>query len=179
MTITVGTDTYISLADARTYVADQGLPALPLVDADAEVLLKRGRVSMDRIYSNRYLGMKQTITQPLFWPRIFAQGNPHGVNEWPYQIVDSDGNPRNFQGIQPELGYAQVEMTSMLQANIDPYAQPAPYVNFDKSVVGSLEKEIHISDSKSYREDPLYKISLILRPLLTSSTGSVAITRGA
>jgi hypothetical protein len=179
MTITVDVDTYITLADARAYVTANGLTPLPTVDADAETLLKKSRLTMDRIYSNRYLGMKRTISQPLFWPRIFAQGTPHGVNEWPYTIVDSDGNPRDFTQTPPEMGYAQVEMSNLFQTNVDPYAQPDAKTNFVRDVVGSLEHQVRTSDANSHRVDPLYKISLILRPLLNAQVGSIPITRGA
>jgi hypothetical protein len=181
MAITVGTDTYISLADARAYTAENGLTALPTVDADAETLLKRSTKALDQIYGAKYLGMKETIQQSLAWPRLFLQGtiSPHGVNEWPYIITDSDGNPRDFSITPVEVSYAEVELASMLQAGTDIYAQPQAAVNFDRSVVGTLEKEFRTTDNKSYRVDPLYKISLILRPLLINSNGAILATRGA
>ena len=179
MTITVGVDTYISLADARAYVAATGLTPLPTLDADAEKLLKNATQTLDRLYAGKYLGMKATIEQSLQWPRTFAGMVPHGVGEWPYIYVDSDGNPRDFEDLQPETAYAEVELAAVLQAGQDPYAQPGPRVNFDRSRVGTLEKEFHTSDSNSYRVDPLFKINVILRPILNQPTGSVPITRGA
>lgn len=177
--ITVETDTYISLADARAYVSANALTPLPLVDSEAESLLKRAAVTLDRIYSNRYLGMKETIEQPMFWPRIFAGLTPRGTGEWPGNVVDSDGNPRNFQQVPVEMGQAQVELAVMLAAGTDPYRQPEPFLSAERNKVGSLEQEKQFKSAIGYRADPLYKITLILRPLLANPTGQVAITRGA
>lgn len=181
MTITVGTDTYISLADAQSYAAAQGL-TLGANDTATETLLKRATTALDRLYGNKYLGIKQVETQALAWPRFYisSQNNmPHGQGEWLYQTYDSDGNPRDFTGIQPETGYAEVELAALIQSGTDVYAQPLPAIVFERSKVGSLEKEIHTTDNRSYMVNPLYKISLILRPLLTNSTGAIPITRGA
>jgi len=182
MSLTVGVDTYISLADARTYVAVQGLTPLPILDADAEALLKRATIALDRNYGNRYLGIKVSETQTLAWPRNYINSVvniPHFEGEWPYVVVDSDGNPRDFSGLQPETGYAETEMAVMLQANVDLYAQPDPYLSQIRQKVSSLEEEKQFKGNQGYRVDPLYKITLILRPLLKTSTGSIPITRGA
>lgn len=179
MAITVGTDSYISLSDARAYAVSAGLATLPLLDADAETLLKQATTALDRIYGGKYLGMKATIEQKLLWPRTFAGMVPHGTGEWPYILVDSDGNPRDFSGIQPELGYAEVEMASMLQAGTDIYTQPLPFVSMERNKVSALEQEKQYVGAQGYRSDPLYKVALILRPILNKNTGSLSITRGA
>jgi hypothetical protein len=180
MSLTVGTDTYISLADARAYVTANSLTPLPAVDADAEKLLKQATTTLDQLYGNKYLGMKATSTQGIAWPRNYfnTTNAPHYSGDYLYATIDSDGNPRDFSGLQPETGYAETELAVMIQAKIDVYAQPKPTVNFEKSKVGTLEQEIHTTDNKSYRVDPLYKISLILRPILLNQTGTIAITRG-
>jgi hypothetical protein len=178
MTITVGVDTYISLADARSYATANGL-TLPASNTDAENALKQATQTLDRLYAGKYLGMKATIAQTLQWPRTFAGMVPHGVGEWPYIYVDSDGNPRDFTNLQPETGFAEVELAASTTAGSNPYAQPSPRVNFDRSLVGSLEKEIRTTDDNSYRVDPLFKVNVILRPILKNTTGSVPITRGA
>ena len=179
MAITVLTDTYISLADARAYVTAAGLTPLPAVDADAEALLKRATTTLDRIYGAKYIGMKATIEQPLAWLRSFAAQQPHGTGEWPYVAFDSIGNPRDFSVLQPELGYAEVELAVMMQGGVDPYVQPDPLVTQERNKVGSLEQEKQYAGSQGYRVDPLYKIALILKPLLVSSSSSISITRGA
>lgn len=179
MAITVGTDTYISLADARTYVTANGLTPLPLVDAEAEALLKRATTTMDRIYGAKYLGSKANMTQYLAWPRFVGTGYPHSTGESLYVTIDSDGNPRDFNGLQAELGYAETELAVMLQAGVDPYTQPEPFLSMERSKVSALEQEKQFKGAQGYRQDPLYKIGLILRPILELAVGSVSITRGA
>ena len=179
MTITVGSDSYISLADARTYVAANGLTALPLLDADAEALLKRATTSLDRLYGAKYLGSKCSMSQLLAWPRFVGTGYPHGPGESLYVTIDSDGNPRDFTGLQPESGQAEVELAVMIQAGTDVYAQPDPFLSVERNKVSTLEQEKQFKSAQGYRSDALYKIALILRPILVSSTGQVAITRGA
>ena len=179
MTITVGTDSYISLADARTYVAANGLTPLPLVDADAEALLKRATTTMDRVYGAKYLGSKALMTQSLAWPRFVGTGYPHSTGESLYVTIDSDGNPRDFSGLQTELGQAETELAVMLQAGVDPYVQPDPLLSMERNKVSALEQEKQFKNPQGYRTDVLYKISLILRPILVLSIGQVSITRGA
>lgn len=179
MAITVGTDTYISLADARAYVAANALAALPTDDTDAEDILKRAAVAVDRNYGNKFLGQKASITQSLAWPREFASAQPHGTGEWLYQNYDSDGNPRDFSGLQPETGYAQVELAVLINGGTDVYAQPDPFLSQLRQKVSSLEEEKQFKAAQGYRTDPLYRITLILRPLLRTSTGAIPITRGA
>lgn len=181
MTITVGTDTYISLADAKTYATNNGL-TLGATDGATETLLKQATVALDRIYGNQYLGMKATTTQSLAWPRNYINGElnyPHAEGEWPYVTVDADGNPRDFSGLQPETGYAEVELAALIQSGTDIYAQPEPYLTQIRQKVSSLEEEKQYKGAMGYRTDPLYKVALVLRPLLRNSTGSINITRGA
>lgn len=178
MTITVGTDTYISYADAVTYATNNGL-TLGATQPATETLLKNATVALDRIYGAKYLGQKETMGQPLGWPRLVGTGQPHGEGEWLYVTYDSDGNPRDFSGLQPETGYAQVELAALMQAGTDVYAQPLPTVSAFTNKVASLEESKTLANSQGWQQNPLYKISLILRPLLVISSGSIPITRGA
>lgn len=73
MTITVGTDTYISIADADTYVdlfylsADAKKVAWDLLsDEDKEIHLRRATQSLESV---KYPGLKQEENQALSFPR--------------------------------------------------------------------------------------------------------------
>jgi hypothetical protein len=73
MSITVGTDTYISLADAETYVAGQYISTDSkytawdaLSDDDKEILLKRATKLIDR---QPLVGIKAVDSQTLEFPR--------------------------------------------------------------------------------------------------------------
>lgn len=180
MTITVGIDTYISLDDARAYVTANGLAPLPVDDTDAENLLKQATTALDRLYGNKYLGQKSSMTQPLAWPRIVTMTPiPYYAGEWPYVTYDSFGNPRDFSGLQPETGYAQIELAKLIQASVDIYAQPAPRVIESRNKVATLEQAQKFAGSQGYSEDSTYKVGLVLAPILRNAGASIPITRGA
>lgn len=181
MTITVGIDTYISLADAKTYAAANGL-TLASTDPAIEIQLKQATQAIDRIYGARFLGQKDTKEQTLAWPRnYFGSEVPraHGEGEWPYVTVDSDGNPRDFSGLQPETGYATVELAALIQNGVNIYAQPDAALSGLRVKVATLEEDRQYKNAQGYRTDPLYKIALILRPLLRLTDGKIPLTRGA
>lgn len=182
MTITVGIDTYITLDDARAYVQTFGLAPLPTNDTDAEALLKRATISLDRIYGNKYLGQKEYIDQPLAWLRLMSMTpTPHYIGEWPYVTYDSDGNPRDFSNFDslPELGWAQTELAVLIQAGTDIFAQQAPAITESTYKVEKLEETLKYANKNGYKEDFLYKIATILRPLLRANSAGIPMTRGA
>ena len=176
-TLVVGTDTYTTLTDARTYIAAQGLSELPTDDTEADVLLRKAAKALDRRWGNRYLGMKETMSQPMAWPRNVGQvGTYRGEGEtWGYTI-DSDGNPRDFSGYPLELCEAQTEMALLLQDGADQFAQSEAAVTEVSQSVGDL------SSTKKYKtayQTPVfYNIAMLLRPLLVQSYGLKA-GRGA
>lgn len=178
-TLVLGTDTYITLTAARTYCITYG-GSLPVVDADADSLLRKATLAIDRIYGNRYLGRKINASQPLYWPRTYVQGNMNNYDDG-FFILDSDGNPADLSSYPVQLGYAEVELALLIQAGTDIYAQPQPVLSSERKKVDVLEKELAYatgSGQTGYRTQPLYEIGLILRPLLTSS-GTYTMQRGA
>lgn len=178
MALTVGTDTYISLADARQYCTDNDLEALPEDDTEAEKLLRRAAKALDRRWGNRYLGVKATLAQTLAWPRdVAVSGSYRGQGEsWMYTL-DADGNPRDFNDIPAEMGEAQVEMAVLMQNAADPLQQ-----NQTPVIEKSVEAD-GVSISKKYatpsQEPAFYRVLIILRPLLKPIGGSISATRGA
>lgn len=180
--ITVGTDSYISLANARTYATLFSLSgvesaadlldvgAVAAADATAEANLKIAAKSLDRVFGNKYLGTKATSSQSLAWPRNVGQ-----VGTW-FATIDADGNPRDFSTLPVELGEAQVELCSLIQSGVDVLAQ------IDGAVTSIIE-ELDVLKSqkqyaKSFQIDPLHRVKTILRPLLSTKVG-ITMTRGA
>lgn len=177
--ITVGTDSYITLANARTYATLFSLSgvesaadlldvgAVAAADATAEANLKIAAKSLDRVFGNKYLGTKATSTQSLAWPRNVGQVGTS---------IDADGNPRDFSSLPVELGEAQVELCSLIQSGVDVLAQ------IDGAVTSVIE-ELDVLKSqkqyaKSFQIDPLHRVKTILRPLLSTKVG-ITMTRGA
>ena len=104
----VGTDTYILLADAETYLANNYLSTSEyltawnaLLDADKQVLLNR---ALKIIENQIFAGIKDLESQPLQFPRWlysdFESMIPQGINTKPYF----------YTGIPANLGYAQAEI---------------------------------------------------------------------
>lgn len=157
--ITVGTDTYISTADAASYIALMGLASL----SDAEPLLKRATQSIDRLYSGRYIGTKASITQPLHWPRIVQDD------------TDADGNIRDFTSIPVDLGQATVELALLIDAGSDVFAQPDPMLISESVQVDVIKQTREFASA--YASNVHHKVSLALRALLVSPS-TVRLVRG-
>jgi hypothetical protein len=178
MALTVGTDTYISLADARTYATMYGIAGVEDGDdTTAEANLKVAARMLDRMYNNQWIGIKKTLEQSLAWPRNVGEfGTYRGEGEsWNYTL-DSDGNPRLFNTIPAEVGEAQVELVGLITGGLDVLAQ------VENAITSYTDKVDVLSVSRDYKSpykvDPMFRVRLILRPLLQVKYGLTA-TRGA
>lgn len=169
--LTVGTNSYASEAEAADYIAlVNGSPL-----SDAETLLKQATLAVDRLYGGRFIGRKQTANQLLHWPR-----NPDGrmstSSEEGYYFVDSDGNFRTYTEIPTEVKQATIEMAMKLDNFEDVYAQPEARVENEQIQIDVIKIGKQFKQSNGYAVDPMYTITLILRPLLTSA-GSIRAVR--
>jgi hypothetical protein len=159
MALTVGTDSYISDADAASYIALMGLDTLD----DAEPLLRRATQAVDRLYGARFIGSKADSTQALLWPRIVPDG------------IDADGNVRDFTSIPVELANATVELALLIQDEANVFAQPEPQVTEQSVKVDVIQKTVKYAGT--YAPNALHSVVLVLRPLLASSA-SMRLVRG-
>jgi len=121
MALTQGTDTYITLADADTYIATMpgDYPTVwdALADAAKEKFLTRATRYLDNAYRNTWVGDLYVSTQVLSWPRI-----------------GYDNQGRVIDGLYPDyLGYAQCEVAARM-ANEEE-------LNTDQDRAGWIEKE--------------------------------------
>lgn len=93
MALTVGTDSYDTLANVRAYHADRDATAsaawIALADAAAEMLIRKATDYVDRNWS--YIGDVATSTQRLKWPRKYAEieGNTLASDYIPWQIEEA------------------------------------------------------------------------------------------
>ena len=89
MTLTVGIDTYCTLAEADTYFASTFNNAewVAMPDATQEIALKTACRKMEQL---NYIGIKQDDNQPLQFPRS-------------YNNSDYDGTPEDVKNAQCEL----------------------------------------------------------------------------
>lgn len=95
MPIIVGTDTYISLADADTYAAPRGNAAWDAAtDAQKEFALTEAAEYLDSSYA--FKGTISSTSQALAWPRTGAK--------------DAEGRTIDNATVPVKIGYAQTRL---------------------------------------------------------------------
>lgn len=131
MAVTVGTDSYISLSDAETYVTnhvigDDKTTWDAASDADKEAALRQATQFVDAKFRDRFLGYIQSTSQALEWPRTAAfdrsgrtlTGTPDAVKDAVVQlavariVADGDLVPVEDRGGQvkrEKVGSLEVE----------------------------------------------------------------------
>jgi hypothetical protein len=80
-------NSYVTLADARSFLASRGL-SIPVSDTDAEALLLRAMDSLDAVCDG-FKGVKASSTQELQWPRkgVYIFGYEFPEDEIPQELV--------------------------------------------------------------------------------------------
>lgn len=96
MTLTVGTDSYISIDTADEYFNNTLNATVwdALIDATKEILLKEATLKLE---AQQYIGWKQDQEQVLEFPRYF---------DYRYRSTDYDGTPREVQNACAEEALA-------------------------------------------------------------------------
>lgn len=166
MTITVGTDSYVSVADARTYLASVD-KALPASNDAAESLLKRATLAIDRIYGDKFIGIRYS-SNPLEWPRLANYMGPGSANVGDIGGYGYSNTGRYLEAIPREVQQATAEMAIMLDSDVDPYVQPEAAVQNSTITVDVIT--IAQTTSGARVSDPLYNVGLILKPVVRSGS---------
>lgn len=83
-------NSYVTVAEIRTYATTRGVTTIPAVDAEVEVLAIK---SMDYLESLRsqYVGSKAGEDQPLSWPRedVYIDGYYFASDDIPQELKDA------------------------------------------------------------------------------------------
>lgn len=69
MSLTVGTDAYVSVADCDAYHTALGNTSWTGLDAAKEAAIRKATMWIDNAYRGRWKGIRCDSTQPLAWPR--------------------------------------------------------------------------------------------------------------
>jgi hypothetical protein len=153
-----GADSYISLADARTYATSRGL-TISSDDTTAEQQLRQG---FDYIEARRgdFQGTKTLSTQP---------------NQWPRDGVYVDGVELATNLIPTELQYAQVQIASAVEGGSD--LNPVGGSSFvTEEVVGPIETKY--SEKVNTTGIPIIRAAeKLIAPFLVSGGYAVATMR--
>lgn len=86
-------NSYVSVADARTYATNRGV-SLPVSDDDVAVMLIKA-TDYTEMFAPRYGGARLTTTQALAWPRTGAYVNG--------ELIADDAIPRQLTKVSCEL----------------------------------------------------------------------------
>lgn len=151
-TIVAGANSYIALADARTYAADRGL-TLPTTDADCQEALVRGADYIDGKYGSLFQGNIVDVDQTMMWPRNRAY-----LYGW---LLPNDEIPTIVKEAQVQ---AAVALTAGVE--LEPAGNSAP-VRREK--VGALETEYQTSSGRGSIEPRVTAVERLLQPLLINS----------
>lgn len=109
-----------------------------------EPSLRKATLAIDRLYGLRFKGTVTELEQPLLFPRNGSTSIPKCVQE------------------------ACAELAAMITAQVDVYAEPEGTVT--KSSVDVQGIKTSVEYAKAYRSNPMYKIELILAPVLKPNT---------
>jgi len=157
-----GADSYISLADANTYVSNHGNSAVwsAAADASKEQALRLATQYIDLKYGDRFKGCKtwntQAKRQNLQWPRQGA--------------IDNDGYEYPDDAMPACLVSAVVEAALRIIAGDDLLGViETGTIASESSTVGPLSQSIsYIGGKMPMKQYP--KIDALIRPLINSST---------
>jgi hypothetical protein len=122
MAITVGTDTYISVADATTYISenyfateDKYIAWAALSAGDKEISLRRACRKIDR---QRFQGLKAVSTQALEFPRAIK--TDYWLSDYPTLNIYYDSGYVVQSEVPDSVKYAQIEeAVSMVSGTSD------------------------------------------------------------
>lgn len=157
-------DSYISVADATTYLTNFGSgDAWSVIDAGTqEILLRKSTRDLDALFSSSYASCLLSTSQALLWPRESF----------------TDANGRTVSGIPKELGYAVAELA--LINSVSDVTGPG-----DRTGMVKLERTEIVDAVKSWTEyfapSPtnelaIRKVTLLLRPFLDGGSSAISAT---
>lgn len=164
MAITVGQDTYSTVADANDYLTLHYGTTLSDDTATAEALLKRATTAIDVLYGERFIGVR-TTDNPLEWPRFL---NEFGKAE---VVIGYSNTGRALENPVPrEVKNATIELAYSISQGVDVYAQPAPVLKQESVDVGDVSRTLVFQDS-GYMANFLHRVKVIIAPVLRSTGG--------
>lgn len=160
-------DSYISVADATTYLTNfgSGDAWADLDSATQEVLLRKSTRDLDTLFAGSYASKLLSTTQSLLWPRE----------------TFTDANGRQVSGLPKEIGYAVAEL-ALINSTTDVTGpgDRTGMVKLERTVLDAIESRLEYFAPSSTHEMAIRKVSLLLKPFLFggSSAISASIVRG-
>ena len=163
-TITVGTNSYTTIAELDTYCTDRGITLTAATDEAKSILLIK---AMDFLEVQKYKGVKTVSTQSLQFPRVICGygSNYDRLNAYPstsyqtYIACDYDS-----ETVPEEIKKAQIVAAIFTDSGED--LQPIVGKAVKREKVGSLEVEYqnYSSETNSYTQ-----LNALLSPFLANT----------
>lgn len=150
-------DTYVSLADARTRATILGV-SISGTDATAELQLQQATIYVDTVYRHNFQGLKLTSTQALQFPR-----SPVVLDGW---TLDNDDIPQ-------ELIDAQIYAAAQLEAGESFYSNNDGRSVKLEEVVGAVKQE-YFNTGKTGTQVRFTDVEQRIQPLLDGNGGQYA-----
>jgi hypothetical protein len=161
-------DSYISVADATTYLTNFGSgDTWSEIDTDTqEVLLRKSTRDLDALFASSYASDLLSTTQALLWPRN--------------SFTDANGRP--VSGLPREVGYAVAEL-ALINSTTDVTGpgDRAGMVKLERTeIVDAIKSWTEYFAPSATNELAIRKLTLLLKPFLSggSSALSATIKRG-
>lgn len=165
MTLTVGTNTYITIAQADTYwTARNNSVWAAASSGEKEKALREATQFIDGTFD--FIGFHSTLnldTQPLAWPRdsvVIPSGSFRGTD------IDSDVVPQAIKDAQAELAL------EALSARLDPVLDRGGDIKKVKVDVIEVEYMDFAPSAKTFNF-----VRKILKPFLTGSQNNINLVR--
>jgi hypothetical protein len=148
-----GANSYVTLAEARTYATDRGL-SLPADDAALSVLLIKAWEYIDMEPRGSYKGNKTYLTSDTAkWPRtdVMVDGVTYASNEVPAVVKKAQ--------IQAAVDIQTTDPTPILAGNL-----------IKRKKVDVIETEYAIDYKAGQKPPTLTKVDMLLQPFLRYSS---------
>lgn len=160
-------ESYLSVADFKTYADNRGLSYAGRADTEIEQALRRGTTYLDARYANRWPGTRANgRAQGLMWPRIDATDA-----EW--TEIEADEIPKEVLNALAEATVRELTSPGSLSPDVTNSAGGAVI----REKVGPLEVEY--SEGSTGRLRPLIQVlDDILAPLFGTKGNTVWLARG-
>jgi hypothetical protein len=160
-------DSYISVADATTYLTNFGSgDTWSVIDAGTqEILLRKSTRDLDALFASSYASDLLSTTQSLLWPRIDF----------------TDTNSRSVSGLPKEVGYAVAEL-ALINSSTD-VTGPGDRTGMVKlertEIVNAIKSWTEYFAPSATNELAIRKVTLLLKPFLDGGSAiSATIKRG-
>jgi hypothetical protein len=161
-------DSYISVADATTYLTNFGSgDAWTVIDAGTqEVLLRKSTRDLDALFASSYASCLLSTTQSLLWPRE--------------SFTDTNGRP--VSGLPKEVGYAVAELALINStSDVTGPGDRTGMVKLERTeIFDALKSWTEYFAPSATNELAIRKVALLLKPFLSSGSSAIAarIERG-